>query len=292
MKNDDREQSNTKPYVVMIIILVILTFSILIILLLTTSKDKDENIKSKKDQNISEREEIKEKRKASFFAIQNMINTFVSYNSSESIYNLLYSDYIRENNITKENAFDMVRKNHYNLIFKTQSYSIIDMSDVNKNIYIVNGILVENGMETMTILDEEYSVILLLDYENFTFNIIPDTDELPNYLSSKKTFTIEKNNLNSIPTTSAKSRYDYCELYYNDFVFKVNYLVDDAMEQLSEDDKKTLKTSDVEKMFVGSSAITECSYDSDIRVYTIIDSKKNNIRIKENSIMNYTVYLK
>ena len=291
MINDDREQSNTKPYVVMVIILAVLTVVILILLSLTKN-DKDENMESQESQKISEREERKEKRKASFFALQNMANTFVSYNSSESIYSLLYSDYINDNGITNENAFDIVRKNHYNLIFKAQSYSNVDMSDINKNIYIVNGILIENGMESMTILDENYSIILLLDYENFTFNVIPDTSKIPEYLSSKKTFTIEKNNLNSIPTTSVQSRYDYCELYYNDFVFKVNYLPEDAMEYLSDNDKRLLEQSDIEKMFVGSSAITECKYDSDIRVYTIIDSKENNIRIKENSIMDYTVYLK
>lgn len=291
MRNDDREQNNVKPYVVMIIVLVILTIAIVILLLLT-SKDDDKNKESDSNIPISERKEKEVKRKISFFALQNMTNMFVSYNSSESIYNLLYKDYINENGITTTNAFDMIRKNHYNLVFKAQNYTNVDMSDINKNIYIVNGILLENGMETVKIIDKDYNLIVLLDYDNYTYSIIPEEKEVPGYLSSKQTFSIEKNNINSIPTTSNKSRYDYCELYYNDFVFKVNYLVDDAMDYLSDYDKRQLKTSDVEKMFVGSSVIDECYYDSDIRTYTITDSKNNNIRIKENSIMNYTVYLK
>ena len=81
-------------------------------------------------------------------------------------------------------------------------------------------------------------------------------------------------------------------LYYNDFVFKVNYLLDDAKKLVSEESEVNIDTFDYKKAFSNSPTIKTCSYDSDIRRYSIEDTNGNSLYIKERSIMDYTVYLK
>lgn len=284
MKRNSETDSSKKPYVVVIILLILTAIIVAFIVVFVI---KNNNDPSKKP--IGDRRIIAKPNGGSFFAIQNMVNSFVSYGSSKVVYNLLYEDYVLSNGINENNAISVARMNLSSLSFRQQKFSNINLNDINKNIYIVNGILVKTIMDEEEIIDSDYSVILLIDYDTSSFSIIPNTKEVPEYILSKKSFTISENDYNRIPASGVKNRYDYCEAYYNDFVFKVNYLTDEAMKLLY--DENDISESKLKAKFNNNSIVKSCKYDSEINTYVIVDSNNNELSIKEYEVMNYKVDL-
>ena len=273
----DKEKDSYKKVVIFISAIIVI-FGVILGIIIINKKNtiniKDDDIAVEKGDNI-------------FFGMGNIVNYFVSFNDKDILLDLLDKEYINENNITNENVIDYVKDGYTNVNFKVQNVEHIKLKTCNA--YAVSGFLLENGMEDVNILDNDYKVLILLDYNNTTFSIYPNTTNAKEVLNNRKTFNIEKNKYNQIPASKIYTRYDLCQAYFNDFVFKSYYLSSDAYNLLDDDSKIIYKQEDLPNLFYGSASVKSCNYDDVENTYYIKSDNDKSLSIKVKSIMNYVV---
>lgn len=283
MKREKIEGNNNKVYIIIIILLVL--FGIMLASVLMKEKNDSENkidIEKSSTRNVADY--------ISFFSIQNIINKFIFSNNAEEVYSMLDEEYINEEGITQDNVIELAKKGLIGMNYKCQKVQENKANNRFKDVYITNGIIIENGLEDINIIDTDFKAIVLLDYDNLTFSIIPNTDNLKEALKNKKKVLIEKNKYNVLPSTGVKDYYDICLTYYNDFVFKINYLPDEAYNLLDSDSKEKVSKTDLYNLY-GFTSLNSCKYDSEGATYIATATNEKIIQFKEKSIMDYSVYL-
>lgn len=110
-----------------------------------------------------------------FFTVESCVNkyvTFLSSGDSEAVYNIMDKKYIKENNITINNA--LANNINLNGIYSFSSKAMLE--DINEKYkYYVRGYLIKEEMDVSFENSEkkEYELIVKLDVENNTYSIIP-----------------------------------------------------------------------------------------------------------------------
>lgn len=237
-----------------------------------------------------------------FFSVVNSINQYISYISNRSasaVYNTLSKEYIRENQITIDNAFSKLESygNDTSIRVKNMYYQQYE----NNSLFYIKGDIVTSYFENTLVTKENAGFFVFVDYTNLTYAIYPlkteiEEESLPFSIES---IIILKNNDNALPSSGMINDNYICNLYFSDFY---NHLVEN-MEQsydLLEESFKQQKYNTKEKylQFMNNKIenldleMQEClqNQNSDKkREYTIRMKDNSTYTFIEFSIMNYKV---
>lgn len=160
-----------------IIVLVIL-IGFVAILLLSYSPNSNEGNSELADtnQNVKEEKELTQVKSASaFFTAQNCANKYLGYVSekdSESIFRVLDYNYIEQNGITSENVMEKIDNIPEQAQLKVEKMYLEKIDDNNSK-YYMTGLLVQDTSEGDILLQDNFSIAVILDFENMIFSIIP-----------------------------------------------------------------------------------------------------------------------
>ena len=234
-----------------------------------------------------------------YFSVINSINEYFEYlngNDSVGVYSLIDDDYIIKNEINETNVFDYV--SHFPL---DHSFKVVKLTgaELSKNFYLyyAEGKVIQNTYDGVNIIDDDYKILIIYDYDNMTKAIYPiktgdDTNAIINGVRKK---TIIKNEYNSIKGVGLIKSEQICAMYLSNFV---NYIVNDTDKayDLLSDDMKKYYTS----VFAFQTAIDmnkfgftadKCRVSNGLkgRIYSVIDNKGNKYTFKEKGVMDYSV---
>lgn len=269
----------------LIVVIVVCSFCIGLVLILN-HKSNSEKLEPVSDYNV-------------FFSTYNYVTNYinsVSLGNSNSVYNLLYSEYIVDNNITIDNVFDYVDDISSEISLKVKDMEYVKVKD--NYLYYIKGSLIKEDFDTSSIYNDNYEVILVYDYDTLTYSIYPILDsKASKIIDSIKKISIIVNNDNKIKETELVKKEKICSLYLSDYINYIYKDIDKAYELLSDDMKKVYTSSDDFKNYIIdnitkiSSTADKCSLENigDNRVYTVIDKNNNRYIFTEESIMNYEV---
>lgn len=283
-------KSNIKLYLLLLILFLII--AIIIILF-----GREENLQNK-EFNFNDDMKIVDDYNTFFFVNTN-INNFISKignQNGEDVIKLLDNNYVKDNNITINNVLDKFSYYGNNMSFSSKHmyYREVD----NNYIYYVSGEIFVEQLDLIEVKDDNFQILLLVDYNNFTMSVIPITsdDELSKYILNTKNIVIEKNEFNAIIPGGSVSNMMICSLYLSNFLNMLYKNVDESYNLLSNDTKLEFSNIDNYKTFINDN-LSKLSYDidkcivdeSNIRKYYINDVNGNEYIFTEISIMNYNV---
>ena len=185
------------------------------------------------------------------------------------------------------NTLKLLEVDNYNIYFSVQK-------NLNKFIeYYVKGDLYEDSFEEDKFLENNIHFLVLIDYNNITFEIIPVgslEDSIKWIKKLNKDYEITKNNYNALEGINVITKENICLMYLSDFVTLATNNPKEAyklVENFDTYDKFSnfLKTSG--QTFVVSSC--EVYKSNKKNIYSIVDGNKIHYRFTENNIMDYTV---
>ena len=241
---------------------------------------------------------------ATYFSVTDIVDEYIDYLSSEdedNLLNILYSEYIVNNNINDSNVLDYLSDYPETASFSSNNiYSV----NIGKNyLYYVTGKIIEIGYNVTNIIDDNFKIVILNDVSNNSYSIYPvDGSNYENVINSIKRIKISNNSSNKMIVNSNPSDVQICKIYFSNFTSKLLYDINDAYGMLSDDMKKEFTSAKELEKFINDN-ISTFSYSSklcnkkeydDSRVYTVIDENDNVYYFNETGVMNYTVrfYLK
>ena len=223
-----------------------------------------------------------------FFTITNYVNNYLEYSSTynaSKLYDVLYSDYIDSKGITTSVE---VNKIEY-------------VSVKNNYIYYIQGKLNEMTFDTTNVIDNDFRIIVIVDFDNSTYAVYPlsDKDDYKKIIDSIKKINIDSNSNNRTIKSDLITKEKICILYLSDYVNKLNYYIEEAYKLLDDTTKKNYSLEKF-KSYINNNfdKITtdadKCLFETvgDKRIYTVIDKNGNRYVFRENGIMNYKVNLK
>lgn len=238
-----------------------------------------------------------------FFSNVNYINNYFNYiasDNSEAVYSVLYDGYIEENQITYDNVLDKVNDYSINSSFGAHSMDVVQIG--NNYIYYIGGRVYENDYFGKKIIDENFDILLIVDFDNLSYSLYPVDNDYEKVLNGIKKFSIDNNNYNNIKKSELINKEQVCVIYLADFINNITMNIDQSYKLLSDDMKKVYSTVDSYNNYVNqnmrlfSTTADKCKLEDidDNRVYTVIDNNENTYVFTEESIMNYKVdfYLK
>lgn len=284
-----------------IILVILLILLIILIVVLVRKNNKKLGIGEKGPLYEPDTTITKTTNKSFYFVVNECISKYFNYiadNKTNEIYNILDSEYIKQNNITKTNVESKLNK--FN---KEQTFTI-------KEIYQVNGVEYFKFYTHIEILGNNQDKIELylgvnIDFSNCTFNIKPilETDfesAVKNGVEKEEEKTISANNDNLFEYKTI-SQQKMAEIYFEDYKKYMLYDSEYAY-QLLDIEYKEARFSDINKYQkyiqnnskqIINSKISEYKVEEkeDYTEYIIIDNYNNYYTIKEKSVMNYTIEL-
>lgn len=270
------------------LVVVILICSLCVgLILILNHKSNSEKLEPVSDYNV-------------FFSTYNYVTNYINKvgsKNNESIYNLLYSDYIVDNNITVDNVFNYVEDISSEISLKVKGIESVKIKG--NYLYYINGSLIKETYDASEIYNDNYEVVLVYDYDNLTYSIYPILDGNANkIINDIKKISIIVNNDNKIKETELIKKEKICSLYLSDYINYIYIDINKAYELLSDDMKKKEFTSvNKFKQYIAnnseniSSVADKCLLNNidDKRVYSVIDNNENRYIFTESSIMNYKV---
>lgn len=141
--------------------------------------NSDNIVDEKIEQNNKELEQVKSA--TAYFTVQSCVNKYISYileNDSEAVYNILDNDYIEKNEITENNVLNKINDITEQVVFEaTKMY--VEEIDENNNKYYVSGVLKQDDLgyiEETTVVNDNFSIAVVLNLEDMIFSIIPLED--------------------------------------------------------------------------------------------------------------------
>ena len=247
----------------------------------------------------------------------NIANKFISSmvdSGSETIYNMLDSQYINEYGITKDNAYEKINcidiedLNEDQLNYLDLKMRIEEMyreeKSTNIRIYFVFGNIKYNIIEK----EQEYKMIIEVDSQNNTFSILPEEyledhkytqiENLKNYnINIDKIDENEYNKFNFVNIEDSRVISDYLSNYKDKIVKNIEQSYDLLDEEYR---KKRFNTYEEYEQYVKENikellSINFTKYriskENDINEYICIDLNNNYYIFKETAIMEYKMYL-
>ena len=238
-----------------------------------------------------------------FFSNVNYINDYIGYIGNKDnvgVYNLLDKKYIEKNNITYDNVFDKIKYYSSDSLLKATNMSYFQ---IGKNfVYYIEGKIYRNTYDEQILIDDNFSIIVMTDYNNLSFSLYPIDDNYKDIINNIKKFNIINNGYNNINKSDLITKEQVCAIYMSDFYNNIFNNIDSAYNYLSDDMKKmyvdvnSYKNYIINNYDMFSSTADKCSLNeiNNKKVYTVIDSNGNSFVFTEESVMNYKVefYLK
>ncbi|HIQ94806.1 TPA: hypothetical protein IAB29_06730 [Candidatus Ventrenecus stercoripullorum] len=235
---------------------------------------------------------------STFFALSRDVNQYFTYvreANSEAVYSMLYSRYIDENQLTESNVLDTVTLENPDQYFQAKN---IYYQEFNGNyLYLVEGVLIVNEFENNVVINDDYQIFVIADYNTFSFAVYPilNTEEITNPLVEDR-ISIPVNNYNKLLTTGVISSEYVCNLYYSNFISQVFENVGETYDLLSSSFKNQYNINSYtsymsERLSFISTEVSNCDVhlENEKRVYTVTDTNSNQFVFREKSIMNYEV---
>ena len=249
---------------------------------------------------------------SNFSFVENNLDKFISTNSDVATYEMLDKDYIKKNGVNESNALEKTGKSGMTLGFKLQKFNKVDNED--SVAYYATGILYKENeifeidvddekgsnpkQQYIEILNKEYGMLIIVDYDSIAFSVYPDITqkEMLNIINQKKDFKIERNTNNAFVKTPAISNVSMCVLYYNDMVFKINYMQDEFYDYISADSKTKFKDKKEYREYLDkyysnyAYSFKTCEKGESKNQFYITDAE-NEFPINISDMMEYTVNL-
>lgn len=161
-----------------IIVVLVILIGIFAVLLLNHSSNSNEGSLELENtsQNIQPEKELTQVKSASaFFTAQYCANKYLGYVSekdSESICRVLDYNYIMQNGITSENVMEKIDNIPEQAQLKVEKMYLEKIDDNNSK-YYMSGLLVQDTSEGDIIIQDNFNISVILDFENMIFSIIP-----------------------------------------------------------------------------------------------------------------------
>lgn len=236
---------------------------------------------------------------SSFFSINNDLNEYLKYNyyqESNALFELLNKEYITKNNITKDNILTKLKLYDETVSIKTKNMYYEENGNI--QLYYVIGDIISTLYDEINVIEENVKFFITVDYDTMAFNIYPIYDEINEIPMENKFPNILLNQYNGIKPSGIVTDNFICNLYYSDYLDKLNNDIASSYNLLAEEFKnKNYSDKDKYESFI-KEKLTNISYDiatcnkvvkENKRIYTIKDVNNNIFNITEEKIMNYKV---
>ena len=237
-----------------------------------------------------------------FFSIVNVLDIYLNNlknHNTESLLNILHSEYLKEYKINENNIYDNLVKldsdSQYTFKVRKMDYETYD--ELNRYLYYVNGDIILNNFEDNEVFMEDIKFLINVDYENLTYAIYPLNflyEVLPIINPQEE---IIKNEDNVLIGSNVITKDYICNIYLSDFINIVNNDLDKSYDLLESDFRRknyAKKSSYIDYMSKNknklSSQIFSCnSLSIQQHIYEIKDMNYNTYTFTEESVMNYKV---
>lgn len=233
----------------------------------------------------------------SFFTTTNYVNNFLSYSKDSSkLYDVIYSSYINDNNITKDNIFDYIKSYQGDVSIKVTDMKYVKVKD--NYIYYVKGKLYQSTFDSVEVIEDNFEVVVLVDINTSSYGIYPiDDNDYKDIINGIKKIKIDNNSNNVVKTSSSISKEQMCVVYLSDYIDKLNNDINSAYDVLSNSMKEKYVSLDNFRLYINNNLnrITtdadKCSLENvkNKRIYTVLDKNSNKYVFVETNIMNYKV---
>lgn len=233
----------------------------------------------------------------SFFTTINYVNNFLSYSKDSSkLYDVIYSSYIDDNNITKDNIFDYIKSYQGDVSIKVTAMKYVKVKD--NYIYYVKGKLYQSTFDSVEVIEDNFEVAVLVDINTSSYGIYPiDSNDYKDIINGIKRIKIDNNSNNVVKTSSSISKEQMCVVYLSDYIDKLNNDINSAYDVLSNSMKEKYVSLDNFRIYINNNLnrITtdadKCSLEKvkNKRIYTVLDKNSNRYVFVETNIMNYKV---
>lgn len=290
---------NTKKVIIASIVILLLIVGVLIYNMLVKKEDVNDNVEQEDYQIKVETKKVNNS--SDFFTIDNYINEYINYASekNENVYYLLDNNYIKDNNITKENFTDFIHDVvEENSEFITMSMNVIESG--NFSTYVVYGIISDYNNPK----GKEAYIIVNLDLYNRTFSIKPllnasynSIDDINLQVNEED---ISKNDYNLFEyymITDENLCREYIEHYRYNAIYnpeKIYEMLDSEYKQKRfetlEEFKKYVeyKKNDIENIIMTKYSVEQ---KGSVKEYIVVDMYENYYKFTEKNIMDYTLIL-
>lgn len=233
----------------------------------------------------------------SFFTTTNYVNNFLSYSKDSSkLYDVIYSSYIDDNNITKDNIFDYIKSYQGDVSIKVTDMKYVKVKD--NYIYYVKGKLYQSTFDSVEVIEDNFEVVVLVDIDTSSYSIYPiDDNDYKDIINGIKKIKIDNNSNNVVKISSSISKEQMCVVYLSDYIDKLNNDINSAYDVLSNSMKEKYVSLDNFRLYINNNLnrITtdadKCSLEKvkNKRIYTVLDKNSNKYVFVETNIMNYKV---
>lgn len=234
-----------------------------------------------------------------FFSTTNYVNTYLSNISNKNnkvIYDLLDKKYKNDNAIDEINIFNAIDMYPEDVSLYTSRMEYVKVG--NSYIYYVKGKLIQNILDGKKVIDENFEIVVITDFENLSVSLYPLKNE--NYkkiIDNIKNINIARNENNAISDSNIIAKEQICVMYLSDYLDKIANDFTLSYELLTDNMKEKHPTEEQYKKYVNSNldklttVANKCKLEEmdDNRLYTIIDKNDNIYVFTEESIMNYKV---
>lgn len=165
--------SNNKILKAMIIIAIIIIILIIIIISILNNKTDEKDISHDIQQSTMELSRVKERN--DFFTVKTCVDRYVTYlttKETDILYGYLDKQYVKENNITKNNVLNHIKTYNSYFKFKAKEMYFTQISSSLSQYFIYGELTEETDEEIGKKMD--FYISIKIDKNNNTFSVIPD----------------------------------------------------------------------------------------------------------------------
>ncbi len=231
-----------------------------------------------------------------FFKVTNYVNNYINNTRySSSLYDIIYPEYIEQNNITEETIKDYIKEYPINSTIKVTNMKYVKIKE--NYLYYIKGEIYQNTLDKKELIEENFNTIVIIDFDTLSYSIYPVEENYKRVVDKIKKIKIENNGNNNIKKSELISKEQICVMYLSDYIDKINNNTISAYNLLNSDMKKQYSTLEDFENYINNNIYNitteadKCSLEKleNKRIYTVIDKKQNKYIFKENNIMDYQV---
>ena len=233
-----------------------------------------------------------------FYTAKSCVEKYINYivnGDNEAVYNVLDDAYINQNNINKNNIFQIVQKLNNNQIFTPIKMKFIEID--NKQIYTVYGNIREDKLNERA-NEIEFNITVILNKLNNTFSVIPGILNVETSYNAVGKNNKNTNNSYSIVNIDNKTMANIYFINYktellNNLQNAYNLLNEEYREKRYNNFAKFQEYINTNMQKINKMNLVKYSvqkYD-DYTIYTCINQYNEYYIFIETAVMQYTVML-